>query len=76
MARIFRRNKGHARIKPNQRFLHEQDVYEPGKVYSVDLNLARYFARNGWLEGSDPVLPTTQALEIDDSVLGHEGGPK
>lgn len=71
---LFKKTQKHARIKPNQTFLHERDRFEQGQVYRVDINLARYFARNGWLEGSDPVLPTTAALEVDDSTLGVRGG--
>ena len=71
---LFKKTQKHARIKPNQVFLNGRDRFEPGQVYRVDINLARYFARKGWLEGSDPVLPTTAAIEVDNGTLGQSGG--
>ena len=73
--RAFLNRKKHVRIVPKSDILHERDRYEKGKVYRVDIALARYFERNGWIEGSI-AAPPPQTLDIDNSVLGHEGGPK
>lgn len=73
--RMFKKSSKSVRIKPNQVFLHGGKRFEKGQVYRVEIGLARYFDRNGWLEGSDIRPPIGQkSLEIDDSVLGHDGG--
>jgi len=69
---LFKRKK-RVKIVPKADILHERDRYEGGKVYRVDQALARYFERNGWLKGSLAVPPPEVDLDIDDSVLGHEG---
>jgi hypothetical protein len=60
-------SKKNVKIKPNQTFLHEKDRYEKGVVYKVPINLARYFDRNGWLEGGVQVNPPEVTdLDIQD----------
>lgn len=73
--RLFKKNQSKTiRIVPNQDFLDGAVRYEKGQVYEVELGLARYFERNGWLEGTD-IRPTAASkLAIDNSVLGHDGG--
>lgn len=71
---MFKRKQKNVRIKPNQVFLHETDRFEPGQVYRVNIALARYFERNGWLEGSDLRPPASGSLEVDNSTLGVRGG--
>jgi len=62
------------RIVPNQLFLDGRDRYEKGQVYEVEIGNARYFERNGWLEGTDLRPSDAFKLAIDKSVLGHDGG--
>lgn len=72
--RLFKKSKM-VRIVPNQVFLDGGQRFEKGQVYKVEVGLARYFERNGWLEGSD--LSSTKPavlLDVDNSKLGHDGG--
>lgn len=73
MKNLFRRGDRQVKIVPNQDFLDGPIRFEKGKVYKVDLGHARYFERNGWLEGS-VANPPAASLEVDDSVLGTRGG--
>lgn len=71
---LFKRKHGKTRVVvPNQVFLHGSDRFEPGERYTVDINLARYFERNGWVEGSTEI-PGPAELDVDDSTLGVRGG--
>lgn len=71
---IFKKSKpGHVKIVPKQDILDGTARFEKGKVYRVETALARYFERNGWIEGSI-AAPPAATLDIDDSVLGHNGG--
>lgn len=72
---LFKKNKSkNVRIVPNQDFLDGGFRFKKGEVYKVEIGLARYFERNGWLEGTDLSRPLPTVLEVDDSVLGHDGG--
>ena len=68
--------KGKTRkIVPNQDFLIGTMRYEKGKTYKVELNEARRYARNGWLEGSTADEPyAALGLDIDNGKLGQSGG--
>lgn len=74
MRNPFRRSERQVTIVPNQVFLHGPDRFEKGKAYKVGVGLARYFERNGWIEGSDPVPPPTVSVDIDNGVIGQSGG--
>jgi hypothetical protein len=78
MMGLFKRKTQKLRkIVPNQDFLDEGFRFLKGKAYKVEINRARYFERNGWLEGSVAAPPDVPVeLDIDDSTLGHQGGPK
>lgn len=71
---FFKRKQKHVRVVPNQDFLHGPTRFEKGKEYRVDISLARYFERNGWLEGSDLRPPIGSALTVDNGVLGTKDG--
>ena len=72
---LFKRGSKQAKIVPNQTFLDGANRYEKGKTYTVELGLARYFQRNGWVEGSHSgYADSPAALDVDDSALGHNGG--
>lgn len=73
MKNPFRKTAKQVKIVPNQDFLEGRDRYEKGEVYLVDQALARYFERNGWIEGS-LASPPSQTLDIDNGVLGQRGG--
>lgn len=73
MRNPFSRGEKQVKIVPNQDFLQERDRFVKGQVYRVPISLARYFERNGWIEGS-LASPPPAVLDIDDSVLGHNGG--
>lgn len=72
--RLFRRGEKQVRIVPNQDFLDEGFRFIKGTSYKVAVNRARYFERNGWLKGSVAAPPPATSLDIDNSVLGHDGG--
>jgi len=61
-------------IVPNQDFLDEGVRFVKGESYRVDVEKARYFFRNGWIEGSDNPNPTPDPtptdLKIDNGFLG------
>jgi len=61
-------------IVPNQDFLDEGERFVKGESYRVDVEKARYFFRNGWIEGSDNPNPTPDPtptdLKVDKSWLG------
>lgn len=71
--RIFKRPK-QTTIVPNQLFLDEGQRFEKGVKYRVEIERARYFFRNGWIEGSDNPNPTADPtpveLKIDKGFLG------
>jgi hypothetical protein len=56
---FFKKSK-HRKIVPNQTFLDGTNRYEKGKVYRVEMGLARYFDRNGWLEDSETERPSDE----------------
>lgn len=73
MRKLFRRGDRQVKIVPKEDFLEGRVRYEKGKTYMVDAPLARYFDRNGWIEGSDAAIPP-KALDVDNGKLGQSGG--
>jgi hypothetical protein len=64
-----------AKITPNQDFLHGKIRFEKGKEATVTDSEARYFAMNGWLEGTDVEgLPEEVTLSVDSGAHRNEGG--
>lgn len=71
------KSEGPKRVKivPNQDILEGTERLLKGKTYRVDVNVARYFERNGWIEGSvAETLSGPIVLEVDEADHGHEGG--
>lgn len=72
--RLFKRKQTHKWVVPNQDFLDGGVRYLKGKRYRFNSELADYFERNGWLEGSVAAPPPVADLDIDNGKIGHEGG--
>lgn len=70
---LFKRGSKQRKIVPRADFLDGTIRYKKGQVYEVEIGIARYFERNGWLEGSDATAEAVK-LAVDNSVLGHNGG--
>lgn len=58
------------KIIPNQEFKHDGKVYEAGKDYDVDENLAFYFNAAGWVGQRAGGQDAT--LNIQDMQVGHK----
>jgi hypothetical protein len=58
-------------IVPNQDFLDEGFRFIKGESYRVDVEKARYFFRNGWIEGSENPNPTPDPTPVELDI--HKG---
>lgn len=59
-----------AAIVPNQKLIHDRQVYEAGETYEVPSELAFYFRQMGWV-GNTSDTPQAVALDIQNSTIGH-----
>lgn len=59
-------------IVPKEDILHGSVRYLKGEKYKVDMDLARYFQNNGWLEGDFNAPPPVASLNVNNSNHGME----
>lgn len=72
MRLLKRKKEGKADIVPKEDILHGSVRYLKGEKYTVEANLARYFANNGWLEGEHPAPPPAVSIQVDNANHGLE----
>lgn len=64
------------KITPNQRFIHNREVYEEGQEYDVSDELGFYFKGIGWLVGTTPARSEAVTLDVHNGEHGHESEVK